>query len=92
MTKQEEHPVLLDFPEAGVARLRLNRPKLNNALNLELQSQLSNHFAELGHNPDVRCILLTGYGFFGRGRHLLHGGYGYLPRESGLPFSIAPNP
>lgn len=60
MTKQEEHPVLLDFPEAGVARLRLNRPKLNNALNLELQSQLSNHFAELGHNPDVRCILLTG--------------------------------
>lgn len=60
MTDPEECPLLLDFPEAGVARLRLNRPHVNNALNLELQALLSDHFLQLGQNPEVRCILLTG--------------------------------
>lgn len=60
MTDQEERQVLLDFPEPGVARLRLNRPRVNNALSLELQAQLSNYFLELGNNPEVSCILLTG--------------------------------
>ncbi|MNN34312.1 putative enoyl-CoA hydratase echA8 [compost metagenome] len=53
-------PVLLDFPAEGVARLRLNRPQATNALSLELQAQLSRHFAELGSDPAVRCIVLTG--------------------------------
>ncbi|MCM2319657.1 Enoyl-CoA hydratase/carnithine racemase [Pseudomonas linyingensis] len=53
-------PVLLDFPSEGVARLRLNRPQATNALSLELQAQLSQHFSELGNDPAVRCIVLTG--------------------------------
>lgn len=52
--------VLLDFPAEGVARLRLNRPQATNALSLELQARLSRHFAELGEDPAVRCIVLTG--------------------------------
>lgn len=60
MNNQDERLVLLDFPEPGVAQIRLNRPKVNNALSLELQSQLSGYFAELGQNPEIRCILLTG--------------------------------
>lgn len=60
MADCEECPVLLDFPEEGVARLRLNRPHVNNALNLELQALLSDYFLQLGQNPEVRCILLTG--------------------------------
>lgn len=53
-------PVLLDHPLPGVARLRLNRPQATNALSLELQTQLSAHFADLGHDSAVRCIVLTG--------------------------------
>ena len=60
MTHPEERQVLLDFPEPAVARLMLSRPKVNNALSLELQSQLSDYFLELGKNPEVGCILLTG--------------------------------
>ncbi len=60
MTDQTEPSVILSFPEEGVAELRLNRPHATNALSLELQDRLSNHFIELAANKEVRCILLTG--------------------------------
>ncbi|MCS4062111.1 enoyl-CoA hydratase [Pseudomonas putida] len=53
-------PVLLEYPAPAVALVRLNRPHATNALSLELQALLSHYFSELGSNPDVRCILLTG--------------------------------
>ncbi|WP_051228312.1 enoyl-CoA hydratase [Oceanospirillum beijerinckii] len=56
----EENPVLLERPEEGIARLRLNRPHATNALSLELQQQLSNYFTELAEDDSVRCIILTG--------------------------------
>lgn len=52
--------VLLDLPAPGVARLTLNRPAAANALSLELQTVLAEHFRQLGANPDIRCIVLTG--------------------------------
>ena len=52
--------VLLEFPQSGIAVLRLNRPQASNALSLELQELLSQHFADLGQDRQVRCILLTG--------------------------------
>ncbi|NLD00882.1 MAG: enoyl-CoA hydratase, partial [Gammaproteobacteria bacterium] len=60
MTDHDEDPVLLDYPEPGVARLTLNRPLVNNALSLKLQALLSEYFLALGDNPEIRCILLTG--------------------------------
>jgi enoyl-CoA hydratase/carnithine racemase len=60
MPDQTAPTVLLDYPAAGVARLQLNRPQATNALSLELQALLSMHFTELGVDPSVRCILLTG--------------------------------
>lgn len=60
MTDAAALPVLLERPEAGIALLRLNRPHATNALSLELQALLSQHFSELGADPEVRCILLTG--------------------------------
>lgn len=60
MTNKEPNPVLLDYPATGVARLTLNRPQVNNALSLELQQQLSNHFSALSNDNKVRCIVLTG--------------------------------
>ncbi|MDN7141370.1 enoyl-CoA hydratase [Pseudomonas sp. JQ170] len=53
-------PVLLEHPLPGVALLRLNRPQATNALSLELQALLSQHFTALAEDPGVRCILLTG--------------------------------
>lgn len=60
MTQAEQPIVLVDKPAEGVARLRLNRPAVKNALSLELQALLAGHFSELGNDPAVRCILLTG--------------------------------
>ena len=53
-------PALLERPEDGIAVVRLHRPEATNALSLELQALLSRMFAELGADPSVRCIILTG--------------------------------
>ncbi|MDY7218022.1 enoyl-CoA hydratase [Denitrificimonas sp. JX-1] len=60
MTDHNESPVLLDYPELGVARVTLNRPRVNNALSLELQALLSKYFLQLSSDPEIHCILLTG--------------------------------
>ncbi|OOE10219.1 enoyl-CoA hydratase [Stutzerimonas degradans] len=60
MSQAEERTVLIDHPAEGVARLRLNRPAVNNALSLELQALLAQYFSELAEDASVRCILLTG--------------------------------
>jgi enoyl-CoA hydratase/carnithine racemase len=60
MSDHDECPVLVDYPEPGVARVTLHRPRVNNALSLELQALLSEHFLRLGNDPEIRCILLTG--------------------------------
>jgi enoyl-CoA hydratase/carnithine racemase len=52
--------VIVEFPEEGVAMIMLNRPEAKNALNSAVRKQLSNSFIDLGGNPDVRCIVLTG--------------------------------
>ncbi|NLO55153.1 MAG: enoyl-CoA hydratase [Gammaproteobacteria bacterium] len=60
MPDHDQHPLLVDYPEPGVARLTLNRPQVNNALSLKLQALLSEYFLKLGNDPEIRCILLTG--------------------------------
>lgn len=60
MPHTAEPPVLLEYPASGVALLRLNRPQATNALSLELQALLSQHFSELAANAEVRCVVLTG--------------------------------
>src|SRR5690606_41510075 len=55
-----ESCVLLDHPAPGVARLTLNRPAVTNALSLELQELLGQHFRQLAEAPEGRCIILTG--------------------------------
>ena len=60
MSDSSAASVLLERPLPGVALLRLNRAQANNALSLELQALLSRYFSELGSDPDVRCIVLTG--------------------------------
>ncbi len=52
--------VLLERPAEGVAVLRLNRPEVRNALNLNVRELLADHFRTLGDDEATRCIILTG--------------------------------
>jgi len=56
----ESSPVTIEYPEASIAVVRMNRPKARNALSLEVQALLSAAFAKLGYDGDTRCIILTG--------------------------------
>lgn len=54
-------PVLLrDDLGDGIVLLGINRPRVRNALNLELRHALADEFTRLGLRDDVRCIVLTG--------------------------------
>jgi len=54
--------LLIDRPADGVAVLTLNRPEALNAVTMLLQRRLHETLAELGSDPGVRCIVLTGAG------------------------------
>ena len=52
--------VLLEKPAEGIAVVRLNRPEVRNALNLNVRELLAKHFTDLGSDEATRCIILTG--------------------------------
>jgi enoyl-CoA hydratase len=52
--------VLQERPADGVVLLRLNRPQVLNAMNLELRREIAAQFRDLGSRDDVRCIVMTG--------------------------------
>jgi len=52
--------VLLEKAADGVAVVRLNRPDVRNALNLNVRELLAKHFFDLGNDEAIRCIILTG--------------------------------
>jgi len=52
--------LLIEKPASDIVVLKLNRPQVRNALNLELRVRLSEEITRLGADPAVRCIVLTG--------------------------------
>ena len=55
--------ILLEYPYKNnehVALVRLNRPKVLNALSTDLMNELVDCMLELDQNPNVRVIILTG--------------------------------
>lgn len=52
--------VLTERPADGVGLIRINRPDARNALNMEVRRHLAKHLTEMGEDPAVRCIVLTG--------------------------------
>ena len=55
--------ILCEFPYQNhkhIALVRLNRPKVLNALSTDLMQELVDCFLSLDKNPDVRVIILTG--------------------------------
>ena len=55
-----DEPILLTERDGHVAIVRLNRPKVLNALNLQLMEQLAELFEGYDADEDVRVILLAG--------------------------------
>jgi enoyl-CoA hydratase len=53
-------PLLVERPSAAIAVLRLNRPQVRNALNLELRTRLAEEVARHADDPAVRCLIVTG--------------------------------
>ena len=47
-------------PEDGVSWVRINRPEVKNALNMNVRALLAQHFSALSTDADTRCIVVTG--------------------------------
>jgi enoyl-CoA hydratase len=47
-------------PEDGVSWVRINRPEVKNALNMNVRALLAKQFTALSADPETRCIVVTG--------------------------------
>ena len=52
--------VLVERPSGAVAIVRLNRPEVRNALDLETRRELAAVFAGFTEDAELRCVILTG--------------------------------
>jgi enoyl-CoA hydratase len=52
--------ILVERPADAVVVLRLNRPEVRNALNLDIRIRLADEVARYGADPVVRCLIITG--------------------------------
>lgn len=52
--------VILERPATGVAVVRINRPEVRNALNLEVRRHLAKLFHDFVDDKTLRCVVLTG--------------------------------
>jgi len=57
-----EYETILVTREGEIASITFNRPKVLNTLSENTMRELSAAIDELGHDPEVRCIILTGAG------------------------------
>lgn len=57
-----EATVLCDIDDRGVARVRLNRPQLHNAMDEVLIGELADTFRRLSDDDTVRLVVLSGNG------------------------------
>lgn len=56
----EEQIILIEQQLNGVSVIRLNRPKVRNALNSMLRQELAEIFIKLNDDPQTKAIVLTG--------------------------------
>lgn len=56
----EEQIIIRETLKNGVSLIRLNRPKVRNALNTQLRKQLADIFIELNDDIETKAIVLTG--------------------------------
>ena len=56
----EEQIIICEQEKNGVSVIRLNRPKVRNALNTELREQMAEIFIKLNDDVNTKAIVLTG--------------------------------
>ena len=52
--------LLVERPSDAIAVLRLNRPQVRNALNLDLRARLADEVTRHAADPAIRCLIITG--------------------------------
>ena len=52
--------LLIERPSNDIVVLRLNRPQLRNALNIEIRMRLADEVACHAADADIRCLIITG--------------------------------
>lgn len=52
--------ILVEKPSEGVGLIRLNRPKVLNALNSSVMSEIASALASFSSDPSIRAVVLTG--------------------------------
>ena len=52
--------LLIERPSPDIVVLRLNRPQVRNALNLDLRIRLADEIARFGADEAIRCLIVTG--------------------------------
>ncbi len=55
-----EREVLLERPSPEIAIVRINRPKVRNALNMTVRRQMAGIFRDFADDSELRCVILTG--------------------------------
>ena len=53
-------PLLIERPSNDIVVLRLNRPQVRNALNLDVRMRLADEVTRHAADPDIRCLIIAG--------------------------------
>ncbi len=78
---EDGEDTVLERREGRTVVLTLNRPERLNAVNIEMYERLDRRLAELGRDPEVRVVVLTGAGrAFSVGADLKAHGEGPIPQ------------
>ena len=54
--------ILFSKGDDGIARVSLNRPKVRNAINEQMQAELREAWRDIRYDSDVRCVILSAEG------------------------------
>jgi enoyl-CoA hydratase len=52
--------LIVERPSDDIVVLRINRPEVRNALNLDVRTRLADEITKCGANNAVRCVIMTG--------------------------------
>jgi enoyl-CoA hydratase len=55
-----EKQLIVERPSSDIVVLKINRPQVRNALNLDVRTRLADEVARYGADETVRCIVITG--------------------------------
>jgi enoyl-CoA hydratase len=58
MSTQDQ--LIVERPSSDIVVLKINRPQVRNALNLDVRTRLADEVARFGADAAVRCIVITG--------------------------------